>query len=294
MSFEAAARLGSFTRAANELNVTQSAVSQQIRALERHLGSRLFQRSHKSVRLLPEGVEFQQSVSAALAHLAGASRRVAAPGVDRVTIAADQSFIAMWLMPRLSRLLAAWPDTDFRIVASDRRDDSFAEAVDLAVVHGEGQWPGYECRHFFGDEIFPVCAPTYAQDHPELCAVGGLSSAFLLDLEYEQWNWMNWSIWLTEANAAVYDGGRRLLMNSYPLVIEAARDGLGVGLGWRHLVDADLNTGRLVRPMPEIVTTHSSYWLTRRTNSGRNGVGDQVCEWLLAERDEHVLFDGQG
>jgi LysR family glycine cleavage system transcriptional activator len=252
VAFEAAARLASFTAAAEELSLTQAAVSRQIRLLEQNLGRSLFTRAHRAVRLTPEGREFQHTVSLALSHVANAATGLRAPEANaRLTVATDQSVAALWLLPRLASFQDAHGEIDLRLISSDMEADCLAEEVDVAIVHGDGSWPGYEAALLLDEEVFPVCSPAYLARHGAIARPDDLLGRVLIDLDDDHWNWINWRVWLTEqdihpprdASGTGPAGLRRLVINSYPLIVQAARNGLGVALGWKHLVEEPLAAG---------------------------------------------------
>ncbi len=292
IAFEAAARHGSFTRAAHELNITQSAVSQQIRTLEDRMGIVLFERSHRVVRLTAEGRTFQNSVSIALSHLLSAAntvRGVSGGASERLDVATDDSVAALWLTPRLYKFQERHPDITVRLTSSDRIEECFTDTTELAIVHGDGRWPGYECEAFLQEEIFPVCAPTYLERSEPISSPADLANVDLVDLDYERWNWMNWSIWLTENGVGLAGERRKFQCNAYPLVIEAARNGQGVALGWRHFVDDDLLSGTLVRPVNASLKTHYAYYLVRKHNQPESPQAQAFRRWLIIERDSQPL-----
>ncbi len=288
IAFEAAARLGSFTRAARELNVSQSAVSQRMQTLEASLAATLFERGHRYVRLTARGREFQNSVTVALRHLLAATNTLrSADSGPQLNIATDESVGALWLLPRLHRFQARHPEISLRLTASDREADCLAEGIHLAILHGAGDWPGYDCRHLFEEQVFPVCAPAYLTRHGGLGDLADLADAELLDLEYERWHWMNWSIWLTEQGLKPAGRRRSLQCNSYPLLIEAARNGQGVALGWRHFIDDDLIAGRLVRPLGASVKTDFAYYVIAKHQETAELT--LFRDWLFEERDGQAL-----
>lgn len=260
IAFEAAARSGSFARAAKELNVTPSAVSQQIRALETQLGIALFERGHRSVRLTGRGKQFQNSVSIALTHLVNAATEVrASDDLARLQIATDTSIAALWLMPRLARFEALHPGVSVHVNVTDVQEDLLKSDFQIAIVHGDGKWRGCDSDKLFEEEVFPVCAPGYLDGHGGSIELADLPNCTLLDLEYEHWHWMNWAIWLTEMDLPLPQGSRKLRTNNYGLVIEAARRGAGVALGWQHFLDDDLASGALVRPVRGSAKTRYAY-----------------------------------
>lgn len=264
--FEASARLGSFTRAAEELSVTQSAVSQRVRKLEMLLDISLFDREHRAIVLTPEGRELLNGVKVALQHLTSATQslrqRDARPFLK---LGCDTSIAQLWLLPRLAPLLAADAPFAIDLVASDHGQEVLG--ADVAVMHGDGNWPGFVARPLFADEIFPVCAPDYLARHP-ITAPEDLLGADLIDLDYMHWNWMNWGIWMTETG--LDPSAARILMrsNSYMAVLDTARAGHGVALGWRHLIEASLHDGSLVRPLSLSTDTPFGYHILLRQGAG--------------------------
>ena len=284
VAFEAAARHGSFALAARELNITASAVSQQIRSLESRLNAPLFVRGHRSVTLTDRGHRFQNSVSVALMHLSNAAGEIRTDdSAGHLDIATDTSMAALWLMPRLKKFQAQFPDVSLRLVATDVQADLLSSRFDLALVHGEGNWRGMEAKKLFNEEVFPVCSPEYIEHCGIVIDHNNLARCDLLDLEYEQWHWMNWAIWLTEMELPLPASPRRMNCNNYPLLMDAAKRGSGVALGWRHLVDADINNGALVAPVESVVKTRFAYYLLHSFNDQLSPVAKWFMEWVLDE-----------
>lgn len=280
-AFEAAARHLSFTRAAEELHLTQAAVSRQLRVLEEDLGVRVFDRAHRRVALTAEGRQMLHAVAPALAQLANAAEQVRATGGGvRLNIACDQSIAALWLPPRLPEFRAAHPDAAVRLIVSDDEAYCLADAHDVAIVHGTGEWPGFDATRLFGEEIFPVCSPSFAERHGPFHGVAALAALPLIELEDDHWDWINWRVWLTEAGVDGAIEGARLQINNYPLVLDAARRGQGLALGWRHLVDDDLQTGRLVRPLDASVTTEAGYFVLTPQGRPASEAARRFTAWL--------------
>lgn len=286
LAFEAAARLGSFTRAAVELNVTQSAVSQQIRNLELELGISLFERAHKSVRLTEDGKIYHNSVSLALVHLLSATNKLrGSRDQSRLTVATDVTTASLWLSPRLHRFYHRYPDIEIRLIASDLQADAFADDIDIGITHGSGTWAGYKAEPLFTETVFPVCSPDYHATNP-IRNLDDMTTARLIDLEYEHWSWMNWTIWFTEKGLTPGKARSPLVCNSYPTILEAAAKGLGVALGWNYFVDDWISEGHLIRPMEDQVTTDYAYHIVSAyTIEPRNEV-KLFRNWLLEERDQ--------
>lgn len=261
IAFEAAGRHLSFTKAAAELHLTQAAVSKQIRALERDLGVALFSRSHRAVQLTAEGREYLHTVVTALTHLQHATREIKSePAGGRLRIAADHSVAALILMPRLKRLFALQPRTSLHLVVSNSASRMLAEEVDLAILHGEGHWTQHELELLHDEVVFPVCSPDYLARQGPIETPADLARARLIELDDDNWTWINWRVWLTEHDVSLALAGRALAISTYPLVVEAARQGHGVALGWQGHVDDDLASGALVRPLAAEVKTRFGYY----------------------------------
>jgi LysR family glycine cleavage system transcriptional activator len=284
IAFEAAARHASFALAARELNVTGPAVSQQIRNLESNLGVSLFHRSHRAVQLTDRGRLFHNSVSVALTHLANAVDEVRIEDdADILDVVTDTSIAAMWLMPRLHRFQAQNPQCLIRLSTTDVEADLLNSEFQIGIVHGQGNWVGYDSRLLFKEEVFPVCSPRYLERFPDGFELEDLPSADLLDLEYEQWHWMNWAIWLTEVGLPLPVAQRKMKINNYPLVIDAARNGSGVALAWRHLIASDLEQEILVQPVTSVVSTQNGYHLIWPFNDEMPPIASSFRDWAIAE-----------
>lgn len=284
IAFEAAGRHLSFTKAAAELNLTQAAVSKQIRLLEHDLGIRLFDRSHRSVQLTAEGRDYLHTVVTALTHLQHATRELKAePAQGRLRVATDHSVADLILMPRLSRFLERQPRTSVHLVVSDSPSRALAEEVDLSILHGDGHWPHHESELLHEEVVFPVCSPDYLARAGGIEVPGDLVAADLIDLDDDNWTWINWRIWLTEHGVETPIAGRALTIGNYPLVIEAARRGLGVALGWQGHVDDDLVSGRLVRPLAAEARTRFGYYLAWPRSRALSSSAATFRDWFKSE-----------
>ena len=281
IAFEAAARLLSFTRAGKELHLSQAAISQQIRSLESSLQVKLFSRSHRAVQLTNEGREYLHTVAAILKQLAGATMDIQNVEFSRqLVIGCDQSFATQWLGPRIAQLRSALPEVALRIIASDDYAESLGAEVQVAVLHGDGQWPGFRALRLFDEEVFPVCSPDYPHELAGQDWVSWLLQAQLIDLADSHWNWMNWRLWLGGNDIDAPLGNRNLQFNSYPLVIDAACAAQGVALGWRYLVDELIAEGRLLRPLQQSLRTEFGYYLISRENLLDDPVILRLQNWL--------------
>ena len=283
--FEAAARHLSFTRAAQELCLTQAAVSRQIGILERNLGVSLFAREKRSVRLTAEGKRLQAIASPALAQLAETAAALRRSQQDQVVnIRTTTAFGALWLMPRIGRFQTLHPDIRLRLVTSDEPVSLHNESIDLAIVYGHGEWPGFDVTLLFRDELFPVCSPDLALAWGEKLNLEELTSCPLLHLESVESTWVTWREWLGGLNIACQPELPGTRFNNYLVVLEAAQQSRGIALGWSRLVNHLLTNGQLVRPLEESLTPKGAYFLLTRTytEDTRREIA-AVREWLVSD-----------
>jgi DNA-binding transcriptional LysR family regulator len=291
--FEAASRLGSLSRAARELGVTQPAISRQIDGLEAWLGMPLFERSPRGLRLTASGALFRDAVVAAFSCLGDATSRLCpADGERTITIAAHPGFAQLWLAPRLARLQASLPALFFRLAATDREDEFDAGGHDLAIRFGTGHWPGWSTRDLLPERIVPVCAPAYLATRPHLArpdrSVSDLAAERLLHMDEISRRWLTWPAWFEACGAAVAIARPKLIHASYPLLLQAALAGEGVALGWLGLVDDHLAAGRLVPLAPVFERPGHGYFLCWRASpavpAAKRRLIGQVRDWFLAAR----------
>lgn len=285
-TFEAVARHRSFTLAADELCLTQSAVSRQIKTLEDALGLRLFHRLHRAIELTAEGQRLVEAVTRGLGEISGCLAALgAAAKTPQITVCASVAFAWFWLMPRLERFGALQPDVDLRVLATDQPVLPGTGDVDVAILFGSGQWEGLEARLLFGERVYPVCSPAYLREHPLLHRPDDLLDQTLLHLEYgkQSFGGVDWRSWLSRQGVVGQPVRRGLRFNSYPMVLEAAQAGQGVALGWSYITDPLVADGRLVHPVDRTVETQDGYYLCASKQAERTpGIG-RFMDWILEE-----------
>lgn len=290
-TFEAVARHRSFTLAADELCLTQSAVSRQIKALEDALALRLFRRLHRAIEATPEGQRLFESVTRGLDDVSSCLAALGAgTKAPQITVSASVAFAWFWLMPRLERFGALQPDVDLRVLATDQPALPGTGEVDVAVLLGSGQWEGLEARLLFGERVYPVCSPAYLRDHPLLRQPEDLLDQTLLHLEYGKpsFGGVDWRSWLLRQQVNGRSVGRGLRFNSYPMVLQAAEAGHGIALGWSYVTDPLLAEGRLVCPVDRTLATREGYYLCTSNTTGKGqGVG-AFLNWIGAEAQDQA------
>lgn len=281
--FEAAGRLSSFTGAARELRMTQAAVSYAIHRLEAHLGTTLFRREHRRVRLSEAGARFHADVSIGLQHIQRSAqdlRAVAAGG--HVTLSCSTAFAAFWMVPRMAELRANLPHIDLRIQTADRDLDLAAEGIPLGVRGGtEAELPDYELMPIADEEIFAVAGPSYLARAGMPATPADLVSHRLIHLEEPFRPATDWQEWLQSAGVT-RPPPRGLVINDYALVIQAVMEGEGIALGWRHLTERLISRGLLVRVTDHVLATGASFHVAwPKTRELSDGVR-KVRDWLVA------------
>ncbi len=252
LPFEATARLGSLTKAAAELNLTQAAISKQIRALEKDLGTALFERRNRAVYLTGEGREFGRVVSEALQAIGRSSENLRQTHKTGEIVLRSQLCEGLyWLMPRLSRFHQQHPSIAVRVSVSTKPITEAEENFDLAL-QSAGRDAGTAKRvHAAEDEVFPVCSPQYLEDLEEPLSLEQLPRHQLLHHKVDPQDWIDWDSWLERVGAGFRLGHAGTVYDSYPMMIQAALEGHGIALGWHRTVESYLSTGALVRPLEE-------------------------------------------
>lgn len=274
-AFDAAARHLSFTRAAEELHVTQAAISHQIKGLEEFLGTQLFVRRNRALLLTEEGQNYWPQIREVFETIADATERLMARGAQgALTISVLPTFAVQWLVPRLAEFSRQYPDIDVRLKASDSGVDFMRSDVDVAIYYGKGDYPDLHSVRLFNEYLTPVCAPALLE---KLKQPADLRKQTLLhDASTEEWQ-----RWLKLAGV---DGVKMTgpIFSHSAMVQQAAIHGQGVALGHNVLSQADIQAGRLVRPFNIILPSEYGYdvvcpqpWSDR----------PKICafrDWLLA------------
>lgn len=282
-AFEAAARHQSFTRAAEELCVTQGAVSHQVKALEVELGLKLFNRERQRLVLTEAGRAYLNIVRDAFDRIAdGTERLLQRQRGGALTVSTSPNFAAKWLVHRLGRFAEAHPEIDLRINASRHHVDFAREDIDIAIRHGDAGTAGLHVARLCAEEIFPACSPKFLNGRNPLRAPADLARCTLLHVADRQ----GWSQWLDFAGVVGVDPSRGPVLNEASMAIDAALDGQGIVLARTALAAWDLIGGRLVRPFGLAMPAPFAYWIVCPKVSAKLPKIAAFNEWLLAEAAE--------
>ena len=280
--FEASGRYLSFTKATDELCVTQGAISRQIRELETTLGISLFRRGHRSVELTDDGRRYHHAVTVALEHLADATGDlVAKPAARQVTVAATAAISIYWLMPRLPDLNARFPDIEVQVLASDSDLSSQEDAFDIGIQFGHGRWPGLET-------YIPVCRRSCSRVQSLIsCKQGALQKAEdlltqpLVHLDDERVDWVSWPAWFRTMGVKEPCPPPALRVNNYTLMNKAVFEGNGIALGMAPLLDEQFERDWLTIACDYRMRTAFNFYLLVSNPDQMTPDGRIVRDWIV-------------
>jgi LysR family glycine cleavage system transcriptional activator len=279
-SFEAAARHESFTRAAEELCVTQGAVSHQVKALEAELAVKLFNRERQRLVITEAGRQYLLVVRDALDRIAlGTERLMQRQTSGALTVSTSPDFAAKWLVHRLGRFADVHPEIDLRIAAQMHHVDFAREDVDLAVRHGAGDWPGLAAVNLCAEELFAICSPKLLAGGQRMRQPSDVLKFPLLHLDDRN----DWSKWLETAGVVGAELSRGPVLNQASMLIDAVVDGQGIALARTALAAWDLLNGRLVRPFPVTLPLSRTHWIVCPRATSMLPKIVTFRDWLLAE-----------
>lgn len=284
--FEAAGRQLSFTLAAQELFLTQSALSRQVKALEDALGVPLFVRRHRALELTAAGRAFHRDVTEQLQRIAGAAEALRAPEREPgLTVSTTVSFASLWLIPRLPSFRAQHPGTDVYVSADDRVVDLARGDVDIAVRYLADADAPRTAVKLFGERLLPVASPRLVKRGPPLATPKDLARHVLLNLDEPTgaMPWLNWPAWLNSNGASGLKPAGMIRFSLYDQLIQATVDGQGVALGRIPLIAGLLERGKLVAPFPKRYDSPRGYFALVATHAGARAETAAFIAWL---RDE--------
>lgn len=282
VAFEAVARLGSFTAAAHELHLTQSAVSKQIQTLEGRLRAPLFKRHARGVHLSEAGKALLETLEPALLRLAS--------GVDRVRQLHDQSTINLvathavahyWLFPRVTAFNRLYPHIKVNIHSNNAIADVSIEDYDFILLYGRGDWPHLYAEALFAERVYPVAQPGFIHTQPK--EASELAKLPLIQLDTREWDCIDWPTWFAYFGLAYQMPKEALTFNQVTLVYQAVKEGLGVGLGWDFMVSDALKKGELEVVSDLVFDTGKIDYLVYSKAKPLKPAAQLFRDWLIEE-----------
>ncbi len=284
-SFEAAGRLSSFTRAAEELGVSQAAVSYAVRQLEDALGVALFWRRHRRVALTTSGERFFNDVSMGLAHIRGSAEALQQqPADSHITLSVSTAFANYWLVPRLAEFRGRHPQIEIRLQTTDRDIELPGNGLSLGIRRGIGSWAGYESILLAEESIYPVASPRYLEVGPPLTTPADLIRHHLIHLEEPIRPRPTWIDWFKAQGLVYRNIGDGLRLNDYALVVQAAIAGEGVALGWHHIVGRLVDQGLLMKAIDATYAEGAGFYVVWPDAAPLADHAAKVRDWIIASR----------
>jgi len=284
--FEAAARHLSFTKAGEELFLTQSAVSRQIKELEEQLGVPLFHRRHRALVLTDAGQQFYAAAAQVITTMRSATERLRSQSGRRrpLSVTTTHSFAALWLIPRLAAFTRTHPGVDVRITADTRVQDLERDGLDLAIRHGPASLAGSNAVRLFGERVFPVCSPKLLKTNP-LREPADLKNHTLLQYDDPDARhpWLHWKTWLEVAGIPDLRPAATLSLSGFEQIIPAALAGHGVALGRSPLVKDLLAEKKLVAPFKTTADPARAYFVIASRAAASRPEVREFIEWLKGE-----------
>ena len=277
-AFEAAARHGNFSRAAEEIHVTHGAISHQVRALEDELGVQLFARHGKRIAITPEGERFATILRRALSDIAAAAAALQADGKQkRLTVTSLPSFAARWLSPRLGRFIEQHPDMEVMLQSSNQLTDFVRESVDIGIRFGRGNYPGLATEKLTDDYFYPVVSPRFNKGKLPRTP-DKLAQHPLLRCELEPW-----TPWFRAAGLDFLEPTGGLVFQDSSMLVRAAVEGNGIALARHSLAVSDIESGELVRLFDVAIRCPQSYYLVCPPESLQKPQVQAFRKWILNE-----------
>ncbi len=288
--FEAAARHLSFTRAAEELFVTQAAVSHQIKALEEFLSLKLFRRRNRSLLLTEEGQSYFLDIKEVFSAIAEATDKVMERSEKgALTISLPPSFAIQWLVPRLADFNQQQPDIDVRIKAVDMEEGSLTDDVDVAIYYGRGHWPGLRADKLYQEYLIPVCAPSLLLGSKPLGSLSDLAQHVLLhDTSRKEWKQF-----CKENHVEGVNVNQGPIFSHSAMVLQAAVHGQGIALANNVLAKPEMEAGRLVAPFEQILVTKNAFYVVCHDKQIDMARIETFRNWMLttAKKEQEEVLD---
>lgn len=277
-AFEASARQLSFTKAAEELFVTQAAISHQIKSLEDHLGLKLFMRKNRALLLTDEGQAYFLDIKDIFSSLNDATERLLARGAKgAITVSLQPSFAIQWLVPRLTAFNTLHPDIDVRIKAVDQPDGSLTQDVDVSIYYGRGNWSNVNAQKLHTEYLVPVCSPMLLSGKKNLYTIHDLQHHTLLHDTSRR----DWKRWFKQVGINGVNVNHGPIFSHSSMVLQAAIHGQGVALAHSVLAKPDIDSGRLVCPFNDVLISKNAFYIVCRNSQLDIGKIASFRQWVL-------------
>ena len=286
LAFETAARLSSFTKAAEELNVSQPAISLSVKKLEHALGVSLFERRNRKIHLTETGERFYTDVSFGLMHVLRSAQGISTRNQsNHVTINCSTAFAHYWLVPRLSAFKLDNSSIDLRVQISDRDVDVEEDGTSLLVWRGPGERAGYHSTRLMGERIHAVASPAFLKTMKKVNTLEEIAASTLLHLDEPYRLRPDWEDWFSHNKCEYEDKGQGLRFNDYALVVQACLAGEGIAMGWEHIVSPMISKGLLEYVSKAAYDVGYEFHICWPMSSKLSPDAEVVLNWLNQQTD---------
>ena len=285
-AFEAAARNLSFSKAAEELNVTPGAISQQIKTLEDFLNIKLFKRQKRKILLTEQAQVCLPYLSEGLDKLSEGMQAIEQLNADKpLTVTVAEAFAARWLMPRLRSFQALYPDIDVRLDVSRKLVDLVNDDIDVGIRFGDGNYPGLETDFLLPQEVYPVCSPGLLKQNPPIRTPEDLRHHTLIHGDHYNLDpaQPDWTMWFKSVGVEDIDSSHGLHFSNSEMVVQAAVEGQGIALIGSVTAKAGLASGYLIRPLEHTILLKNAYYLVYPKSKAKLHRVSSFRKWLIAE-----------
>jgi len=290
-AFEAAARHLSFTRAADELNVTPAAISHQVKGLEDWFGIKLFQRRNREILMTEPGQLLLPGVRDALDLLESSVQRITSnDGGNELRVTCMPSFASKWLIPRLAHFRERHPEIDVLLSTGEGLVDLEVEPFDIGIRSGGGNYPGLSIHRLVDDTVFPVCSPALLNGPSPLRRPDDLARHTLLHDDYPS----GWAEWLVAAGVSGVDAKKGPMFDNSAMLLQAAVEGMGVAMARHVLAFEDLQAGRLIRPFPITLASNFAYFLVHLPRVAEQAKIAAFRNWVIEEAQSYLAEQEAG
>ncbi|WP_415889715.1 DNA-binding transcriptional regulator DsdC [Neptuniibacter sp. SY11_33] len=290
--FSSAAKHLSFTLAADELNLTQGAISQRIRKLEEQLGFALFLRYNRRLQLTAEGERLLIQTNNSLTELNNLIRDIHTQGLaGELSLSVPPSFASQWLLEKLADFSQLYPQIFIRMETHSRLIDFYAEQIDLAIYYGQGEYPGLVSWPLMDEQLIPVCTSDFAEKHDLWDRPEKLNDCHLLH-DAQAWPeagpYSEWSYW-ADQQALSLDLKQGHCFDKSEHAVNTAKSGLGVAIGRKQLIEKALNSGELINPLRELqpIQSQQGYFLVTHEDRKEQPIIRAFREWILEKIQAH-------
>jgi LysR family glycine cleavage system transcriptional activator len=295
LAVEATARLGSFSKAAAELNVTQSAVSHLVSQAEGFVNTQLFQRQMRPVQLTPEGRRFVDAIVAGLNIIRAEGEALQrSANSDTLTVSCNLAYANFWLLPRLKEFHDLHPEVTVNVVTAYQGLPPLTNGIDLSVRFGNGDWPETVAHLLFAEEIVPVASGSYVESLAAVTRPSDLLDKTLLHARADDKTWFDWRQWFQHFRVTMPANLPGPVFDNHLMMMQAALAGSGIALGWIGTASEQVRRGQLVELFPERIDAHGGVYLVSREAVTWNKAASRFADWLMSMPRPAFLANGAG